>query len=116
MRRLLTPSQPTVAGSIVGDGTVEWFVELAKQIVDLASRHRVALNLSIPAAARGVISQFQLESAASTQARRICRSGDEFGARQIQVALARTFFGQPQTVPELERRLEEVGLYPIDCT
>ena len=78
-------------------------------------RAQVARLLAIPAAACGVISQFQLEASASTQARRICRSGDEFGARQIQVALARTFFGQPQTVPELKRRLEEVGLYPIDC-
>jgi hypothetical protein len=44
----------------------------------------------------------------------VLRCGDELGAAQVDVALARTLLGQAQAVAELEFGLVEVGLQPVE--
>jgi len=54
----------------------------------------VAVDLAFPAAFPGIVGELFLEAEAFAEPRRVLGRGDELGAGQVEVALARAFLGQ----------------------
>src|SRR6266567_4970687 len=88
--------------------------EVGEQAFQAPGDRGVPFHLPGPAAFAGVLDELLFDLEPGPQPWDVLGGGDELGAGQVEVALARSFGGQAQAVPELEFGLEEVALEPVD--
>jgi hypothetical protein len=92
---------------------LDWLAELSQKLFDATHRAAVSLSLASPSMVRRILDQFEFAGAPGAQTRRVFIGGDEFSARQVEVAFTWTFLRQPQAVAQFELGLEEVRFDPI---
>ncbi len=88
------------------------FAEIGEELLDARPRAIVSFSFAYSASNTRVVRQADLPEATFAQPRCIFGCGDELCAGQIEVALARAFLGQPQTMTEFQFCSEEVGFQP----
>ncbi|MGW0807885.1 hypothetical protein [Nonomuraea sp. NPDC002799] len=82
--------------------------EVSKEGIEPPDHGLVSFDFAGPAAFVSVPDQLLFDFQGGPESWGVGRSGDELGAGQIEVALARALGGQAQAVAELEFCLEEV--------
>jgi hypothetical protein len=74
----------------------------------------VSLDLARPGPLACIVGKRQLEAMALPEPRRVGGRRHEARATEVEIALARSFRRQPQTMPEFKLGLEEIAAQPVD--
>ena len=75
---------------------IQGFAEISKQLLDALAGAVVAFDLAVPSTGSGVEGDGLLDLAAGAEPGRVLGRGDELGAGQVEVALARPLGGQAE--------------------
>ena len=86
--------------------------ELGEKRVDAVTGGGVALDLSVPSAAGGVVDELLLDGQAGAESGCVVAGSKELRAGQDEVAFAWPFGGGAQAVTQFKFGLQEVGLQP----
>ncbi|MEU0835396.1 hypothetical protein [Streptomyces sp. NPDC005969] len=88
--------------------------EVGEQAADSVGEGVVPFDLAGPAALDGVLGKLLLAGKPGAQARGVLAGGEELRATEVEIALAGSLGGCPQTVAKSEFGLEEVALEPVE--
>jgi hypothetical protein len=92
----------------------QFLSEVGQELFDSSCDGAMTFDFARPRAGARVFGERQFQSTAFAQPRRVARRRYKARTAQVKVAFARTFRGQPQTMSQFQRSLEEVAAKPVD--